>query len=223
MSRVTSQTRKRDREFFEAVTLPAMMDEEQVNPIVIVPSKNQVTQPLVVEEVTEAGFRVVKRCTWPELNRATHAAMLAAADALYMDKEDEDEMSVKCSIAKLGTLPTWSDNHFPRDYVAVVSPSGSYVSFMALRITRDLIENRPMFTFIAYDGSHDHVFHRWLTVETVVKPQHAFITFVIRCNNHFGWNLGSLPKFSTLFGLDTLTVQQHLMNCEHNEALSRIH
>jgi hypothetical protein len=212
---------KRDRDFFEAVTLPVVMDDE---PVVIVPSKDNVPQPVVVEQVTEAGFRVTSRCTWPDLDRATHAAMLAAADALYMDPDegDDDDLSLKCSIAKLGTLPTWQEHHFPNGYVAVVSPLGSYVSFMALRISRDLYENRPMFTFIAYDGSHNHVFHRWLTVETVVKPQHAFITFVIRCNAQFGWKLGSLPKFTTLFGLDTLTVQQHLMDCEHNAVMKKL-
>lgn len=69
--------------------------------------------------------------------------------------------------------------------MAVICPT-SPMAFMALTISCDMFENRPMFTFVAYDSENKGRLHRWLTVETVVNPQVAFAVFARRCVKHFG-------------------------------------
>ena len=106
--------------------------------------------------------------------------------------------------------------------MAVICPT-SAMAFMALIISRDMYENRPMFTFVAYDSENKGRLHCWLTLETVVNPQVAFAVFVRRCVKHFGRHVfdvdpAQLPTFSTLFGLETLTMHQHAMDCEHDAA-----
>lgn len=223
-----SLKRQREDNFFEAVTCPVFEKEDIVPSVtIVVPTRDKVQEPLVVQEVTPSGFRVTKRATWPECDKRTLAKLMVAADSLA---GTDEELCLACAIAEKGqTRPeaAWHNGQglfYPEGFMAVICPT-SAMAFMALIISRDMYENRPMFTFVAYDSENKGRLHRWLTLETVVNPQVAFAVFVRRCVKHFGKDvfdihpsLEQLPTFSTLFGLETLTMHQHAMDCEHDAA-----
>lgn len=205
--------------FFEAATLPAQEEEEEPQVIVLVPSKDKCPGPTVVEEVTESGFKVTKRTTWPG-GKGLLCQLMASVDSLY-----DAENPLACAIAHMGTYePSWTQMGINLNgFTSVICPTSVH-ALMALRITKDVYEDRPYFTFMAYD-CQDTRFHRWLFVETVLSPQLAFAVFVRRCVKHFGketFDLGAIiPSFTELFGLETLTVQQYIQDCEHDGAVDR--
>lgn len=219
-----SLKRQYEDNFFEAATCP-VEDDNVPQVTIVVPTRDKVQEPLVVQEVTASGFRVTRRATWPECDKITLAKLMVSADSLAGTDED---LCLACAIAEKGqTRPefAWHNGQglfYPEGFMAVICPT-SAMAFMALIISRDMYENRPMFTFVAYDSENKGRLHRWLTLETVVSPQLAFTVFVRRCVKHFGRDVfdvdpAQLPTFSSLFGLETLTMHQHAMDCEHDAA-----